>query len=70
MLQDERPEGAPYDAANGGDLAKAAGGKRGGGAVDVIGQPVRSVYLPVFRSKLPGMIRLRRRKISMSGRLW
>ena len=54
MLQHERPAGASFDASFGGDISKVnAKGKRA--ASDPIVQPVRSVYLPVFRSKLPGM---------------
>jgi mono/diheme cytochrome c family protein len=52
MLQTERPAGAPFDSSNAGDLGK---GNRKGKAEDSIVRPVRSVYLPVFRSKLPGM---------------
>lgn len=46
-----RPEGSPYDGRVGGDLSRPNG--RAGG--DGIASPVRSVYLPVFRSRLPGM---------------
>ena len=54
LLQPGRPDGAPFDRSVGGDLGKAA--KKGGKAPsDVILKPVRSVYLPVFRSRLPGM---------------
>ncbi len=53
MLRAERPAGAPFDGNPGNDLTKANG--KGGGKGDVIAQPVRSVYLPVLRSKLPGM---------------
>ena len=52
MLQTERPAGAPFDSSDAGDLGK---GNRKGKAEDPIVRPVRSVYLPVFRSKLPGM---------------
>ncbi|MCY2981431.1 MAG: PSD1 and planctomycete cytochrome C domain-containing protein [Planctomycetota bacterium] len=52
MLQTERPAGAPFDSSDTGDLGK---GNRKGKAEDPIVRPVRSVYLPVFRSKLPGM---------------
>ena len=50
MLQSERPAGAPFDNSVGGDLSRGRGG-----AGDLFKQPCRSVYLPVFRSKLPGM---------------
>jgi hypothetical protein len=53
MLQTERPDGAPMDAS---DRPNAKGkGKKRGDAADPIASPVRSVYLPVMRSKLPGM---------------
>jgi mono/diheme cytochrome c family protein len=52
MLQTDRPAGAPFDFSDAGDLGK---GNRKGKAEDPIVRPVRSVYLPVFRSKLPGM---------------
>ena len=52
MLQTDRPAGAPFDSSDAGDLGK---GNRKGKAEDPIVRPVRSVYLPVFRSKLPGM---------------
>ncbi len=52
MLQTERPAGAPFDSAGSSDLGKR---NRKGKAEDPIARPVRSVYLPVFRSKLPGM---------------
>ncbi|MBL9155618.1 MAG: PSD1 domain-containing protein [Verrucomicrobiales bacterium] len=56
MLAPGRPDGAPFDASVGGDLAKTNPGKRGGAkAGDPIARPERSVYLPVFRSRLPGM---------------
>jgi hypothetical protein len=50
----DRPEGAPFDRSVGADLAKV-NNRRAGAASDVIARPVRSVYLPVFRSRLPGM---------------
>jgi len=54
LLDPARPAGAPFDRSVGGDLGKPA--KKGGGAGgDVILRPFRSVYLPVFRSRLPGM---------------
>jgi hypothetical protein len=53
MLQPERPDGAPMDASDRPN-GKAKGKKRGDTA-DPIASPVRSVYLPVMRSKLPGM---------------
>ncbi len=52
LLQKERPAGAPFEKSSMADALK--GGKRGG-AVDRIAEPVRSVYLPVYRSRLPGM---------------
>ncbi len=54
ILQTARPQGAPFDSSVGADLSKT-NSKRGGGVTDPIAQPIRSVYLPVFRSKLPGM---------------
>jgi hypothetical protein len=54
LLQPGRPDGAPFDRSVGGDLGKVS--KKGGKAPsDVILKPIRSVYLPVFRSRLPGM---------------
>ncbi|MCB1207192.1 MAG: DUF1553 domain-containing protein, partial [Verrucomicrobiae bacterium] len=53
MLQAERPEGAPVDPDRRAP-AKAKGKKRVVNR-DPIASPVRSVYLPVMRSKLPGM---------------
>jgi len=54
LLDPARPEGAPFDRSVGGDLGKPA--KKGGGSGgDVILRSTRSVYLPVFRSRLPGM---------------
>jgi hypothetical protein len=54
LLRVERPTGAPFDRSVGGDLGKVS--KKGGSApADVILKPIRSVYLPVFRSRLPGM---------------
>ncbi|MCB1224877.1 MAG: PSD1 domain-containing protein [Verrucomicrobiales bacterium] len=50
MLQKERPEGAPFDGPVNGDLSRT----KGNGS-DAITRPVRSVYLPVIRSRLPGM---------------
>ena len=50
LLQKERPAGAPFDNAVGSDLSRTRIK-----ADDPITQPVRSVYLPVFRSRLPGM---------------
>ena len=55
MLKRERPAGAPFDASNVSDLSKGDKKNREGSSADTIGQPIRSVYLPVFRSKLPGM---------------
>ncbi|MBU6301612.1 MAG: DUF1553 domain-containing protein [Verrucomicrobia bacterium] len=54
LLEPDRPEGAPFDRFIGSDVGKVA--KRGGGmSSDLILRPERSVYLPVFRSRLPGM---------------
>ncbi len=53
LLDPVRPEGAPFDASVGGDLSRP--NNRRPGAGDVIQRPFRSVYLPVFRSRLPGM---------------
>ena len=52
-LHTERPAGSPFEGNVATDLTKANG--KGGGKGDPIAQPVRSVYLPVLRSKLPGM---------------
>ena len=53
MLKNERPAGAPFDYTAGSDLSK--GKDNGNGKRDPIAQPMRTVYLPVFRSRLPGM---------------
>lgn len=53
MLQEVRPEGAPANPENKGK-AKGKGKKRVEPS-DLVATPVRSVYLPVMRSKLPGM---------------
>jgi hypothetical protein len=54
LLSLSRPQGAPFDREVGGDLGKVA--KKGGNTgPDAMFQPIRSVYLPVFRSRLPGM---------------
>ena len=55
LLERQRPVGAPFDASNIIDLSKGDKKNRRSGAADTIGQSIRSVYLPVFRSKLPGM---------------
>ncbi len=55
LLETNRPSGAPINASIAGDLSKANPKNRRNNTTDLIGQPVRSVYLPVFRSKLPGM---------------
>ena len=55
LLDRERPEGAPFDLSNMVDISKANKNNRKGIAADAIGQSIRSVYLPVFRSKLPSM---------------
>ena len=54
-LKADRPTGAPFDRSSMGELAKGDKKKGKSPAVDIIEQPIRSVYLPVFRSKLPGM---------------
>jgi hypothetical protein len=54
LLQEKRPEGAPFDASFAGDISKSKKLSRRD-ANDAIDQPVRSIYLPVFRSRLPGM---------------
>ncbi len=52
-LPADRPAGAPSGAL---ERPNAKGkGKRRGGETDPIATPVRSVYLPVLRSRLPGM---------------
>lgn len=53
MLKSERPTGAPFDAFTAVNLAKAGKNNKRGG--DLISEPIRSIYLPVFRSRLPGM---------------
>ncbi len=53
LLDPSRPEGAPFDRSVGGDVGKAS--KKGPGPSDPILRQERSVYLPVFRSRLPGM---------------
>ncbi len=53
MLMAERPQGAPFNVPVGIDISKAD--KKGRGMTDFTSNPVRSVYLPVFRSRLPGM---------------
>ena len=55
MLKSDRPTGAPFDASDATDIAKADKKKRKSAATNSIEQTIRSVYLPVFRSKLPGM---------------
>jgi len=55
LLETTRPTGAPFGSAVGGDLSKINQKNRKNGIPDTIGQPIRTVYLPVFRSKLPGM---------------
>jgi hypothetical protein len=53
LLDPARPERAPFDRTVGGDVGKTR--KKGGGPSDPILRRERSVYLPVFRSRLPGM---------------
>jgi hypothetical protein len=55
LLENERPVGAPFGASIGGDLSKINNKNRRNNVADTIGEPIRTVYLPVFRSKLPGM---------------
>ncbi len=55
MLTNERPTGAPFDASEAMGLAKANKNNKRGSADDLIAQPIRSIYLPVIRSRLPGM---------------
>ncbi len=50
-LELRRPAGPPFGGNAVTDLSRAKGKNVGGG----LAQPIRSVYLPVFRSKLPGM---------------
>ncbi len=52
MLQSERPTGAPFDQSS---MTDALKGSKRGSLIDRIAEPVRSVYLPVLRSRLPGM---------------
>jgi len=53
-LEQVRPEGAPYKAEFTGDLSRVAA--RGNMPADLkLSSPIRSVYLPVFRSLLFGM---------------
>jgi hypothetical protein len=54
MLQLERPAGGPIEGSFSEDLSKGKPGRKNG-VSDPIAEPVRSVYLPVLRSKLPGM---------------
>ncbi len=55
LLTSERPSGAPFNESIGGDLSKVDKKNRRSAPKDTIGQSIRTVYLPVFRSKLPGM---------------
>ena len=52
MLLRAKPPGAPFTAPANADLSRV---NRKGDSGDSGDKPVRSVYLPVFRSKLPGM---------------
>ncbi len=54
-LKSDRPIGAPFDPSAMDELAKGDKKKRKPAKADTLGQPIRSIYLPVFRSKLPGM---------------
>lgn len=55
MLNTERPKDGPFDGNVNTDLSKVNNAKRRGPAMDPLAQPIRSVYLPVYRSRLPGM---------------
>lgn len=55
LLEQERPTGAPFSQSMGSDLSKINQKNRKNNVPDTIGEPIRTVYLPVFRSKLPGM---------------
>ncbi len=55
VLQTERPEGGPLNSSYNVDLSKANNKKKGGKVTDPITEPMRSVYLPVYRSKLLDM---------------
>ena len=50
-LNVERPSGPALSP----NAAQEIGKGKGAGANDAFSKPIRSVYLPVFRSKLPGM---------------
>ena len=53
QLDTARPDGAPFDPTFTGDLAR---GGRGSSEVEkAFARPIRSVYLPVFRSEIPQM---------------
>ena len=54
MLQTERPLGGFFEGSYNVDLSRTKPGKRDV-VSDPIAEPVRSVYLPVLRSRLPGM---------------
>jgi hypothetical protein len=54
MLQTERPAGGPFEGSFNVDLSKTKKNRKDNSS-DPIAEPVRSVYLPVVRSKLPGM---------------
>src|ERR1043166_2694565 len=51
-LNVERPTGPAPTSNSGQEIGK---GRNAGGGNDAFSKPIRSVYLPVFRSKLPGM---------------
>ncbi len=55
LLETNRPGAGPFSRDFSADFSKLKPGKKGGAAPDSIAQPTRSVYLPVVRSKLPGM---------------
>jgi hypothetical protein len=54
ILQTERPAGGPLTVSYNVDISKVNNKKRGN-AIDPLADPMRSVYLPVFRSHLIGM---------------
>ena len=53
QLDRGRPAGAPFDPTFTGDLSR--GGRGNEEVQKAFSRPIRSVYLPVFRSELPGM---------------
>ncbi|MFM7056359.1 MAG: DUF1553 domain-containing protein [Planctomycetota bacterium] len=53
QLDPARPSGAPFDPTFTGDLSR--GGRGGSEVQKAFARPIRSVYLPVFRSEIPQM---------------